>query len=194
MAMIVQRPKLGWKEKIFFPEILRGLALTFRHMFRRSKTMQYPEQRWTLPGGYRGAPVLLTGLDGREKCVACQMCEFACPALAIKITAGEVGASKERAPKAFSIDFGRCIFCGYCQEACPEEAIWLKNEFELADYRRDTLIFDKETLLAMGRRGPFLQGKELPLTQIAPLTTQAGVAKDVLREEIRHTDPGAVTK
>ena len=193
MAKIVIRPKLGLKEKLFIPEIIRGLMLTMRHLFKKKLTMQYPEQRWALPSGYRGAPVLLTGLDGREKCVACQMCEFACPALAIKITAKETPDGKERFPDYFHVDFGRCIFCGYCQEACPEEAIWLKDQFELADYRRDTLIFDKDTLLAMGRKGPYLPGKELPLVQIAPKV--AGVPKDELRATIgltsRKTAPGA---
>ena len=191
MAKILERPRLGFLQRTYLYEIVRGLRLTLGHMLRLKKTtMQYPEERWTLPKGYRGAPTLLTGLDGREKCVACQMCEFACPALAIKIKAGETADGKERFPAYFHVDFGRCIFCGYCQEACPEEAIWLKDKFELADYRRDSLVFTKETLLAMGRQEPFLPGKELPLHQIA--ATRPGVPKDELRATIGETSRRAL--
>lgn len=165
--MKLQRPKLRWWERTYFPAILQGLLITFRHIPRVKDrvTLEYPETRWELPKKYRGAPVLLTGLDGHEKCTSCKLCQFICPPRAITIVGGETELEKEKYPKAFSIDMGLCIFCGYCQEVCPVEAIWLKDEYELADYDRTKLIFNKERLLEMGRKGPYLPGKEKPLDE-----------------------------
>ncbi len=165
--MKLERPKLKWWERTYFPAILQGLAITFRHIPRVNKrvTLEYPEVRWELPKKYRGAPVLLTGLDGHEKCTSCKLCQFICPPRAINIVAGETELSKEKYPREFTIDMGLCIFCGYCQEVCPVEAIWLKDEYELADYDRTRLIFTKEELLARGRKEPYLPGKEKPLNE-----------------------------
>ena len=117
------------------------------------------------PKAYRGAPILLTGLDGEEKCTSCKLCEFICPPRAIRIVAEETSLEKEKRPKEFDIDMGLCIFCGYCQEVCPEEAIWLKDEYEMAGYDRTALIFGKEQLLARGRKPPYLPGREKPLEE-----------------------------
>ena len=161
--MKVTRPKLTLWDRLYIPALLKGLKITLSHVFRPRVTLEYPEVRHRLPRQYRGAPVLLTGMDGREKCTSCKLCEFICPPQAISIVPGETEAEKEKYPKEFTIDFGLCIFCGYCQEVCPVEAIWLKDEYELADYDREDLKFDKEKLLQMGRRPPYLEGKELPL-------------------------------
>ena len=163
--MKVTRPELSWWERTYFPAILKGMALTFSHIFRKRVTLNYPEERMALPSGYRGAPILLTGLDGHEKCTSCKLCEFICPPRAIRIVAEETELEKEKRPKEFDIDMGLCIFCGYCQEVCPVEAIWLKDEYEMADYDRTNLIFDKEQLLARGRKAPYLPGKEKPLEE-----------------------------
>jgi NADH-quinone oxidoreductase subunit I len=163
--MKVTRPALSWWERTYFPAILKGMKLTFSHLFRKRVTLNYPEERMALPRGYRGAPILLTGLDGHEKCTSCKLCEFICPPRAIRIVAEETELEKEKRPKEFDIDMGLCIFCGYCQEVCPVEAIWLKDEYEMADYDRTNLIFNKEQLLARGRKPPYLAGKEKPLEE-----------------------------
>jgi NADH-quinone oxidoreductase subunit I len=147
----VHRHELKWWEELYLVQVLKGMLNTIKHFFKRPEfTVQYPDRRWPLPLGYRGAPVLVTGEDGTERCVACLMCQFVCPPQAIYIEAEETDQDKERKPKVFDIDFGRCIFCGYCEEACPEIAIVLKDEFELAQFSREDLIFGKEKLLAMG--------------------------------------------
>jgi NADH-quinone oxidoreductase subunit I len=97
MAITVRRPKLNWRERMYLPAIVAGLAITIKHfknmLFGRTKvTMQYPEQKWddSLPDHYRGAPALVRDEDGRVRCVACQLCEFICPPRAIKIIPGEI--------------------------------------------------------------------------------------------------------
>jgi NADH-quinone oxidoreductase subunit I len=149
--MKVHRHELNWYEQTYFWGVAKGMMRTLRHFFARHDfTVQYPDVRWPLPPGYRGAPVLVTGEDGHERCVACLMCMFVCPPQAIYIEAEETSLDKERRPRIFDLDFGRCIFCGYCEEACPEIAIVLKDEFELASFSREGLIKGKQQLLEMG--------------------------------------------
>ncbi len=153
--MKVTRPKLSWMEKLYLPQLLHGLWLTLKHIPRKKLTMQYPEERPTLHGPYRGVPVLVKDPEGRVKCVACQLCEFVCPPKAIRIVPRERGeerpdANVEKEPKEFEIDMLRCIYCGLCQEACPEEAIFLKKDFAVTGYAREEFVLNKEKLLEMG--------------------------------------------
>ena len=153
--MIVKRPGLSFWERLYVPALLGGFAVTIRHFFRKKVTMQYPEQKWVVGPGYRGAPYLVKDQEGRTKCVSCQLCEFVCPPKAIKITppgpegAPEVG-NVEKAPREFEINMIRCIFCGFCQEVCPEEAIFLMNDYSLTGESRQEMIFNKEKLLKLG--------------------------------------------
>jgi NADH-quinone oxidoreductase subunit I len=139
-------------EKLYFPQILRGMLITFRHLLGRKVTMQYPEQKWSFPVPYRGIPVLVKDQFERVKCVACYLCEFICPPLAITIEAGELPKDDnvEKYPKKFEINMLRCIMCGLCEEVCPEEAIFLSPHYELAGSSREEMIYDKEKLLALG--------------------------------------------
>jgi NADH-quinone oxidoreductase subunit I len=152
----IARRKTTLKERLVFPAVFSGMAITIRHFFRslRGKrvTMQYPEERWEVKDNYRGAPVLVKDDEGRPKCVACSLCEYVCPPKAIYIVPGELapGDRVERGPEIFNINMLRCIFCGLCEEACPEEAIFMSKEFELWGETRAELIHDKETLYALG--------------------------------------------
>src|SRR5205809_2497268 len=153
--MIVGRKKLTLWERLYIPALIAGFRITLRHFSNKKVTMQYPEEKWVVPEGYRGAPYLVSDQDGRTKCVACQLCEFVCPPKAIRVTppgppgSPEVG-NVEKAPKEFEIDMLRCIFCGYCQEVCPEEAIFLMKDYSLTGTSRQEMVYDKEKLLALG--------------------------------------------
>ncbi len=138
---------LTFWEKIYIPEILKGLALTLKYMFKPRATMEYPEEKFTPPASYRGRPVLVQEENGDERCVACGLCSRVCPALAIEVRAAETEAEKERFPQKFEINMLRCIFCGFCEEVCPEEAIVMSKDYELVFTNRDDGIFDKEKLL-----------------------------------------------
>lgn len=154
--MIVKRRKLTLSERLYLPALLAGLRVTLRHFFRRKVTMQYPEERWVVPEGYRGAPYLVRDQAGNTKCVSCQLCEFVCPPRAIRIVPpGPDGApadrpNAEKIPREFEIDMLRCIFCGFCQEVCPEEAIFLQQDYSLTGLARGEMVFDQEKLLALG--------------------------------------------
>lgn len=155
MAKVVERKPLSWAEETYLPQILGGLKITLTNMFRKKVTLQYPDERPTIPQNYRGVPTLVKDPNGREKCVSCQLCEFVCPPKAIRITPGEIAeesesAHVEKAPQEFEINMLRCIYCGLCEEVCPEEAIFLQEIYSLSGYSRDELVFKKQKLYEIG--------------------------------------------
>ncbi len=137
--------RLNFWEKLYIPEIARGLGLTLGEMLKPKFTRQYPEERWEPEGSYRGRPVLVVEETG-GRCVACGLCARVCPALAIQIQADETEKLKERYPIKFEINMLRCIFCGFCEEVCPEEAIVMSKDYELVFQSQEEAIMDKPRL------------------------------------------------
>lgn len=137
--------------------IVKGLEVTNRHFLRnlwgfvvRKPTIfttQFPEERLTQPNAFRGMPVLVQMDSGKERCVACGLCEWACPTDCITIYPAETEDEIERYPRIFDIDMSRCMFCGLCEEACPEEAIVMSQNVEIAAYSRRGTVWHKADLL-----------------------------------------------
>ena len=126
--------------------ILRSIWYTFLHAFHKRETILYPEEKPYLPPRYRGRIILSRDADGIERCVACYLCAAACPVDCISLQAIE-GDNGRRYPLFFRINFSRCIFCGYCEEACPTYAIQLTPDFEMGEYDRQNMVYEKEHLL-----------------------------------------------
>lgn len=143
----IKNKDLTLLEKTYLPQIAKGMALTFKQMFKPKFTRQYPEQKWDTTPAFRGRPVLVQEDNGTERCVACGLCSRVCPALAIEVQANETEMEKERYPEKFEINMVRCIFCGFCEEVCPEEAIIMSDEYELVFKSQDEAIFGKDKLL-----------------------------------------------
>jgi NADH-quinone oxidoreductase subunit I len=146
MALRKIKP-LGFWEKIYIPEILRGLIITFQEMFKPKFTRRYPEEKLKPFPVFRGRPVLAQEENGIERCVACGLCARICPALAISVQAAETENEKERYPLMFEINMLRCVFCGFCEEVCPEEAIIMSQEYELTFSSYNNAIYGKDELL-----------------------------------------------
>jgi len=119
-------------------------------MFARRVTVQYPEQKRYLPPRWRGRIVLTRDPDGGERCVACYLCSAACPVDCIALQ-NAVAEDGRRYPSFFRINFSRCIFCGFCEDACPTYAIQLTPDFEMSEYKRPGMVYEKEDLLISGQ-------------------------------------------
>ena len=129
--------------------IVKAFWLIFLHMFRRRETVLYPEEKRRIPPRWRGRIILSRSPDGAERCVACYLCSVACPVDCISLQAAEDEYGR-RYPEFFRINFSRCIFCGFCEEACPTLAIQLTTDFEMSEYERQNLVYEKEHLLIDG--------------------------------------------
>jgi NADH-quinone oxidoreductase subunit I len=129
--------------------ILKTIWTVFLHMFRKRETVQYPEEKPYLPPRWRGRIILSRDPDGGERCVACYLCAVACPVDCISLQATEDEQGR-RYPEFFRINFSRCIFCGFCEEACPTCAIQLTPDFEMGEYSRSSLVYEKKDLLISG--------------------------------------------
>jgi len=134
---------------LLLTELLSGLALTLRYMFKRPVTVNYPFERGPLSARFRGEHALRRYPNGEERCIACKLCEAICPAFAITIEA-EPREDGSRRTTRYDIDMTKCIYCGYCQEACPVDAIVEGPNFEFATETHEELLYDKEKLLANG--------------------------------------------
>ena len=150
---------ISFLQRFYVIEVVRGLALTLRHflgnLFARkyTVTVEWPEVKRQYSERLRGRHILLTRPDGSPRCVACYMCETACPADCIHIEAEEDPNGTvewEKVPKVFTIDLLRCVYCGFCVDACPKEAIIMSREHEMAFATRSEAIVGLDQLLQKG--------------------------------------------
>jgi NADH-quinone oxidoreductase subunit I len=137
---------------MFAWELARGMYTTFRELFNRPVTVQYPEEKRPVRQRFKGRHVLKRYDNGLEKCIGCSLCAAACPADAIFVEAAdncdeERYSPGERYARVYEINFLRCIFCGFCEDACPTEAIVLGDNYELSFTERRNSIYDKALLI-----------------------------------------------
>ena len=136
---------------VFLSELVQGMWLTLKYMFKPPVTLNYPYEKGPLSPRFRGEHALRRYPNGEERCIACKLCEAICPALAITIEA-EPREDGSRRTTRYDIDMTKCIYCGLCQEACPVDAIVEGPNLEYATETREELFYDKEKLLANGDR------------------------------------------
>lgn len=123
-------------KKVIFTDFAKGLAVTLGYNVSRSITTRYPDtEKWIPYRRFRGAHTLNRDEDGRELCVACELCSKACPTNCITVIPMEDDSGRgiaDRVAKVWKVDLVRCLFCGYCEDACPTRAVRLGREYELA--------------------------------------------------------------
>ncbi|MEM7617359.1 MAG: NADH-quinone oxidoreductase subunit NuoI [Pseudomonadota bacterium] len=141
-------------------ELVKGMFLTLKYMVKPSVTINYPYEKGPISTRFRGEHALRRYPNGEERCIACKLCEAACPAQAITIQAEE-REDGSRKTTQYDIDMTKCIYCGYCEEACPVDAIVEGPNFEFATETHAELLYNKEKLLANGDRWEYHIAKRL---------------------------------
>jgi NADH-quinone oxidoreductase subunit I len=136
-------------DSLMLKDILTGMSITGRYLFKPKITIQYPDEKTPLSNRFRGLHALRRYENGEERCIGCKLCEAVCPAYAITIETAERGDGTRRTSR-YDIDLTKCIFCGFCEEACPVDAIVETNIFEYFGDKRGDLYFTKDMLLAVG--------------------------------------------
>jgi NADH-quinone oxidoreductase subunit I len=149
----VDRKPMTLLERMYLWSIVKGMFITFMHIFKKQPTIRYPEQKRPFSPVFRGLHVLNRDEEDRERCTACGLCAVACPAEAITMEAAERLPNEEHLYREekyaakYEINMLRCIFCGLCEEACPKDAIYLSETFAPANFTRKGFIYGKPDLL-----------------------------------------------
>lgn len=151
-----------WWVRLYLPALFRGLRVSLQHFFKKSVTIQYPEEKPVINERFRGEHYLKKDEHGHMKCVACYMCATACPSNCIHIEAepapqGPGWEGRDKIPAIFEIDMLKCIYCGYCVEACPKDAIGMTNKIPAVHTSRRDFLYGMEKLLSNADPDP---GKE----------------------------------
>jgi NADH-quinone oxidoreductase subunit I len=133
---------------IFLVDLFEGLWVTFRSQAPKNiVTEQYPAERPQIAERYRGAPRLNVNPDtGDTLCICCDLCAIACPEQLIVVSNERNPETRRKELTEFTYDLSRCMFCGLCEDACPVDCLELTQDFELAQYSREGLIWDRQML------------------------------------------------
>jgi NADH-quinone oxidoreductase subunit I len=142
---------IAWFKGLLLIELLQGMWLTLKYLFRPKYTLMYPMEKTPQSPRFRGVHALRRYPNGEERCIACKLCEAVCPALAITIDS-EQRADGTRRTTRYDIDLFKCIFCGFCEESCPVDSIVETHILEYHFENRGENVIDKQQLLALGDR------------------------------------------
>jgi formate hydrogenlyase subunit 6/NADH:ubiquinone oxidoreductase subunit I len=149
--MATTEKRLGTARKLGFGVgLLKGMAVTLKHLFKHNTVIQYPDEKQDLGPRTRGVIALK-----EENCTVCMLCARECPDWCIYIDSHketlppkrEGGRPRKRnVLDRFAIDYALCMYCGICVEVCPYDALFWSREFEYAEYDIRELTHEKEKL------------------------------------------------
>ena len=124
--------------------LLFGMSVTWKELWTKKVTQQYPENRDTLviSDRFRCELTMPHDENNEHACTACGICQMNCPngtiSVISKMIETEDGKKKKNLDRwVYHLDM--CTFCGQCVDACPSDAIRMKNNFELSVFDRHTL-------------------------------------------------------
>ena len=166
---------------MFGTGIAKGMSVTFRHLFRRPFTIQYPEEIRPVPVNAR-----TNLLWFEERCTGCSTCAQACPDGCILVQTSPRRDGSLNVDR-YEIDMRLCMYCALCVEACPYEAIQAGGPLNDATYDFDSLYRDKHALTRMAQEHlrshdwTYPNGKKAPRPEDKPLHLGLPVERDRVR-------------
>jgi NADH-quinone oxidoreductase subunit I len=123
--------------------LFTGMRLTIGQFFKRDVTVQYPHQALEMPSRFRGhIELMLDEESGRAACIACKLCEKACPSDCIAVEGVKPEGGGKKRVTEYRLDFTRCSLCAACVEACKSEAIRFSREYNLAGRSKEEFQMD----------------------------------------------------
>jgi len=145
----------GILKKATFSDLLKGMKVTLKTMFKPTVTVHYPFEKEEPRKRFRGIHALKLNPDGSYRCEACYLCATMCPSNVIdmEMTEGENG---EKVLLDFTVDLTRCLFCGLCVEACPCDAIRMDTGiYSFGADKREDFLMTKDKLMSHKRSDKF---------------------------------------
>ena len=121
---VSRKPMTIW-ERMYLPAILKGMVITFRHIFKKVPQLIILEKKRNSARFFVDLQILNRDEEGRENCTACGLCAVACPAEAITMEAAERKPGEEHLYREekyaakYEINMLRCIFCGIVRRSMP---------------------------------------------------------------------------
>lgn len=146
-------------------DILSGLMLTLKYLFKPKVTLNYPHEKGPLSPRFRAEHALRRYPNGEERCIACKLCEAVCPAQAITIESDTRPEDGTRRTVRYDIDMTKCIYCGLCEESCPVDSIVEGPNYEFSTFTREELFYNKDKLLDNGERWEDLLAENIKTEQ-----------------------------
>ena len=126
--------------------LLTGMRTSMKVFCEKKITEQYPENRHTtlhIPERHRAMLVMPHDEEGNNRCIACGLCQMACPNGTIRLTT-EMCETEDGKKRRFLVKYeynlGSCMFCQLCVNACPHDAIRFTNDFENAVFQKEKLV------------------------------------------------------
>lgn len=158
--------------------LLTGMGVTFKELFKKKLTEQYPENRATLVISDRFKAELTMPHDENNEhaCTACSICQMNCPNGTITVKSKMIETEEGKKKKIldeYIYDLGMCTFCNLCVITCPSNAIQFSNDFENALFTRSKLR------MRLNHEGSKLREKKVAPKPTATETPAAKVVKPV---------------